>query len=146
DLVADQVMRMAEPSVQRTCACGGTCSDCQDEAETTPLRRLARDADAPGDAPPIVHDVLRSPGRSLDAMTRGYMEPRFGEDLSGVRIHTDSRAAESAQHVHARAYTVGSHIVFGAGQWQPGGQDGDRLLAHELTHVLQQGGGLHRKP
>jgi hypothetical protein len=74
------------------------------------------------------------------------MESRFGDDLGDVRVHTDSHAAESASQVSARAYTVANHVVFGAGEWKPGDPDGDRLLAHELTHVLQQGGGLHRKP
>jgi outer membrane protein OmpA-like peptidoglycan-associated protein len=94
--------------------------------------------------PPIVHDVLNSPGQPLDTATRAFMEPRFHHDFSGVRVHTDSKAAESAQAVNAHAYTVGSHIVFNTGQYRPGTKPGANLLAHELTHVLQQSRGLTR--
>jgi hypothetical protein len=90
--------------------------------------------------PPVVHDVLRSPGQPLDAATRAHMEPRFGCDFSRVRVHTDARAAESARAVHALAYTVGRDVVFGPGQYAPGTQVGRRLLAHELAHTVQQRG------
>ena len=66
------------------------------------------------------------------------MESRFGHDFSQVRVHTDTRAAESARAVNARAYTVGRNVVFGSGQYAPGSGEGQRLLAHELTHVVQQ--------
>ena len=89
-------------------------------------------------APPIVHDVLRSPGQPLNPNTRGFMESRFGHDFSQVRVHTDARAAESARAVNARAYTVGRDIAFGSGQYTPGSSTGQRLLAHELAHVMQQ--------
>jgi hypothetical protein len=89
-------------------------------------------------ASPIVHDVLRSPGQPLDAATREFMEPRFGHDLSHVRVHTDARAADSAQLIDARAYTVGNDLVFGAGQYAPGSTTGKELLAHELVHAKQQ--------
>lgn len=89
--------------------------------------------------PPIVHDVLSSPGQPLDASTRTFMEPRFGYDFSQVRVHTDKRAAESARAVNALAYTVGRDVVFGEGEYEPGTSMGRRLLAHELTHVVQQG-------
>ena len=89
-------------------------------------------------APPIVHDVLSSPGQPLDPATRSFMEPRFSHDFSGVRVHTDGRAAASAREVSANAYTVGPNIVFGAGQFAPGTHEGRRLIAHELTHVVQQ--------
>ena len=91
-------------------------------------------------APPIVHDVVNSPGQSLDASTRAFFESRFGHDFSRVQVHTDERAIQSARDIHARAYTVGHNIVFGAGQSSPATQDGRRLLAHELTHVVQQSG------
>jgi hypothetical protein len=68
------------------------------------------------------------------------MEPRFGRDFSRVRVHTDARAAASAQALNALAYTVGRNVVFGAGQYSPGTSQGDRLVAHELTHVVQQEG------
>jgi hypothetical protein len=90
------------------------------------------------EVPPIVHDVLRSPGQPLDATTRAFMEPRFGHDFSQVRVHADTRAAESAGAVNALAYTVGRDVVFGAGQFAPQTSAGSKLMAHELTHVLQQ--------
>ncbi len=68
------------------------------------------------------------------------MEPRFGHDFSGVRVHTDSRAAESARAVNAHAYTVGNDIVFAPGKYQPDAHSGRELLAHELAHTVQQGG------
>jgi hypothetical protein len=95
------------------------------------------------EAPPIVHDALRSSGQPLAADARGVMEPRFGHDFSHVRVHADDHAAESARAVNARAYTVGSDIVFGAGQYAPSTPSGQRLLAHELTHVLQQSSDSH---
>ena len=76
------------------------------------------------DVPAIVHDVLRSPGQPLDGDTRAAMEPRFGHDLSRVRVHADARAAESARAVRARAYTVGRDLAFGAGQYRPGRRPG----------------------
>ena len=89
-------------------------------------------------APPLVHDVLRSPAQLLDPVTRTSMERRFGHDFGEVRIHTDARAVESAQGLRARAYTVGNDIVFAAGQYRPESAAGRRLLAHELAHVVQQ--------
>lgn len=88
--------------------------------------------------PPIVHEALASPGRPLDPGTRLAMEDQLGQDLSGVRVHTDVVAARSAGAVAARAYTVGSELVFGRGRYAPHTADGRRLLAHELVHVLQQ--------
>jgi outer membrane lipoprotein SlyB len=85
-----------------------------------------------------VGDVLRSPSRPLDERVRAENELRFGRDLSGVRVHTDERAARSAQALGAAAYTVGSDVVFGRGRYAPGLGEGRRLLAHELTHVVQQ--------
>src|SRR5205085_3852447 len=90
----------------------------------------------PATAPPIVHEVLRSPGQPLDKGTRSYFEPRFGHDFSKVRVHIGAKAAESARAVNALAYTVGRNIVFGDGQNLYNGKK--QLIAHELTHVLQQ--------
>jgi uncharacterized protein DUF4157 len=77
-------------------------------------------------------------GRPLSAATRATMEPRFGHDFSNVRVHADERAAAAARDLRAHAYTLGSQIVFGAGRYQPETSDGQRLIAHELAHVLQQ--------
>lgn len=102
-------------------------------------RRPWAGAVAASEVPPVVREVLRSPGQPLDAGNRAFMEPRFGHDFSQVRIHADARAADSARAVDALAYTVGQDVVFGAGLYQPGGREGRRLLAHELAHTLQQG-------
>ncbi|MEO7908474.1 MAG: DUF4157 domain-containing protein [Roseiflexaceae bacterium] len=135
----------ASGMLQRTCACGqhtvagGECEACK-QKRTGTLQRASISAPPVGRVPPIVHDVLRSPGQPLDAATRAFLEPRFGHDFSGVRVHTDARAAESVQTVNALAYTVGQNIVFGVGQYAPGTSAGRRLMAHELTHVVQQHG------
>lgn len=88
--------------------------------------------------PSSVSQVLQTSGQALDEQTRARMEPRFGHDFSRVRIHTDARAAESAHQVNARAYTVGRDIVFNAGQYAPHSAEGQKILAHELAHVVQQ--------
>jgi Domain of unknown function (DUF4157) len=130
--------------LQRSCACGqhtpggGECTGCK--KKRLGLQRQAVSQDGPHTAPLIVHDVLHSPGQPLDAATRAYMEPRFGHDFSRVRVHTDARAAESAQAVRALAYTVGRDLVFGAGQYTPNSSAGRKLVAHELAHVIQQQG------
>jgi hypothetical protein len=80
-----------------------------------------------------------SPGHALDHGTREFMEPRFGADFSDVRVHTDSRAAQSADTLAANAYTKGRDIYFGAGKYAPRSREGQHLLAHELTHTVQQG-------
>jgi hypothetical protein len=92
----------------------------------------------PETVPPIVHEVLRSPGQPFDAEPRAFFEPRLGHDFSHVRVHTDAWAAESAQAVNALAYTVERDVVFGTGQYAPRTIVGKRLLGHELTHVIQQ--------
>jgi hypothetical protein len=103
-------------------------------------REVAGPATHPA-APSLVREVLNSPGQPLDAATRSLMEPRFGYDFSHVRVHSDQHAAESARAVGANAYTAGSHIVFGSGQDSPGTARAQRLMAHELTHVVQQASG-----
>jgi|GEM_PF-5150205 len=92
--------------------------------------------------PPIVHTALQSSGQALDPATRGFMEARFGHDFGRVRIHTDTKATEAAQAVNALAFTVGQDVVFGMGQYEPNTSAGKRLLAHELTHVVQQSGDI----
>jgi outer membrane protein OmpA-like peptidoglycan-associated protein len=89
-------------------------------------------------APEVVDEVLRSGGEPLDASTRHLMERGFGHNFGHVRVHTDVRAAESARAVDALAYTVGQHVAFQAGKFAPATAEGRKLLAHELTHVLQQ--------
>lgn len=129
--------------LQRKCACGGTlgpsgeCEECRKKRQGT-LQRATLDQGAGNAAPSIVQDVLRSPGQPLDTQTRAFMESRFGHDFSQVRIHSDARAVDSAQEVHALAYTVGRDVVFGAGQYAPATSEGRKLIAHELTHTIQQ--------
>jgi len=96
-------------------------------------------APARRELPLVVHDALSSPGQRLDASTRSVMESRFDYDFSGVRVHADSRAAQSAQAVGALSYTVGRDVFFDAGQYSPHTSRGRGLLAHELAHVVQQG-------
>ncbi len=83
--------------------------------------------------------MLRSPGQPLDKQTRDFFEPRFGHDFSNVRVHTDAKAAESAEALNALAYTVGRDIIFSAGKYIMGKNRGSLLIAHELAHTLQQG-------
>lgn len=143
DRVAEQVMRM--PSSQGRaprCACGGIpgpdgeCTACKEKR--LGLQRFSSAPAGPSEASPAVYDVLGHPGQPLDAGTRRWMESRFGHDFGSVRVHTDGRAGASARAVGARAYTVGERVVFDTGEYAPGTKEGQRLLAHELTHVMQQ--------
>ena len=183
--------------LQRKCDCGnhtmgGECDDCA--KKKSPLQRQFRGGFESPEVPPIVHEVLRSPGRPLDEATRALLEPKLGQvlgrsgvtpataapqhmaisqpddfhekeadqivervmsssaagperrektsewryDLSGVRVHTDARASESARAVNALAYTVGQHVVFGSGSYSPHSAPGLRLLTHEIAHTAQQ--------
>ncbi len=141
---APAVTTVSSALLQRQCDCGqhttagGECEECKKKKGM--LQRQATNGAEPRSVPPIVHEVLRSPGQALDRSTRGFLEPRFGRDFSQVRVHTDARASESARAVAAAAYTVGNNIVFGAGRYAPHSNTGMRLMAHELTHVLQQSG------
>jgi hypothetical protein len=123
--------------LQGQCACG-ECGDCA--KKESPLHRNATNDNEASLVPPIVHEVLRSSGRPLDDATRAFMEPRFGHDFSHVRVHTDVKAAESAKAVNALAYTVGNNIVFDETQYGAKTKSGRLLIAHELSHTLQQKG------
>jgi Domain of unknown function (DUF4157)/Glutaminase len=134
DRVAEQVMRMPAP--------GTAMPSIVPEQDESLMRKEGKASGAGGraieGAPPIVNSALSSGGQPLDAGTRTFMESRFGYNFSDVRVHTNGQAAESTQAVNARAYTVESDVVFGEGQYKPGTGEGQRLLAHELTHVVQQ--------
>jgi hypothetical protein len=106
--------------------------------DTSILQRAPASAGAKHHAPPIVHEVVHSPGQPLDVSTRALMETRFGYDFSHVRVHADSRASQSAEAVGAAAYTVGKDIVFANGHYAPQSSEGQSLLAHELAHTMQQ--------
>jgi hypothetical protein len=136
DRIAEQVMRMTDPVLQRKCV------KCDEDKE-----RLLQAKESPGKVlatqdqsmPPLVHQVLSSPGQPLDPGTRAFMEPRFDHDFSRVKVHLGAAAEQSAWEMNAHAYTVGHNMVFDAGRFAPGTQEGRRLIAHELTHVVQQG-------
>lgn len=141
DRVAEEVMRMPEPQLQRNGADGGGYFGCQNpQAPPVCLQTQRVQASATGAmvAPPIVHEVLRSSGQSLDPTTRAFMEPRFGHEFGNVRIHTGPQAATAAASIQARAFTLGRDVVFAAGEHDPRSESDKRLLAHELTHVVQQ--------
>lgn len=127
DRVASQVIGKDEPVGQRS-----------PHAHSSTMQRSVPNLSGPGIAPRIINGALSSPGYSLDSATREFFETRFGHDLGQARIHTDTRAMESARTLNAEAYTVGWDMVFGAGQYAPETSTGKRLLAHELTHVIQQ--------
>jgi Domain of unknown function (DUF4157) len=116
----------------------GTCSHEVRPAVTRRTIASGMAAVPPMAAPPIVEEVVRAPGQPLDSAIRARMESSLGHDFARVRVHSDARAAESAQTVDALAYTVGDHIVFGESRYQTEGSEGRRLLAHELVHVVQQ--------
>jgi hypothetical protein len=146
--VADRVSPVRPPAAVRVAPppaqiqrCGGvqcppgTCNHDDDQK----IHRHAEGGAGPLSPPGIVTSVLASAGQALDISTRKLMEERFGHDFSKVRIHTDSAAARSAQAINAQAYTYGRHVVIGSGRYRPDTRDGVELLAHELTHVVQQG-------
>jgi hypothetical protein len=142
DRIDEQVMRMAEPGLlQRRCsACeiGATCSSC--EKKNSLLRRKAGQRNSWPDNNHAAEGFVSAlgAGRPLDTATRDFFENRFGADLSDVRVHTDRGAANSAESINALAYTLGRDVVFAPGQYTPETMEGRRLLAHELTHVVQQ--------
>ena len=120
----DALTPAAVMHLQKT-AGNATVSAALEEQETSPVK-----------------DVVGSGGGApLDKDTRGLMESRLGADFSDVRVHTDAKASESAQSVQAYAYTVGSDVVFQSGKYEPESDSGKRMLAHELTHVVQQRSG-----
>jgi hypothetical protein len=140
DVVADTVMRMGEPSSPGTVpvAIQRKCAACEDE------QKIQRAASNTAVTAPNVHAATRAAagnGQPLPSALRAYFEPRFGRDFSAVRIHAGTDAAHAARAIQARAYTLGRDIVFGAGEYAPSSAAGRRLLAHELTHVVQQSGG-----
>jgi hypothetical protein len=108
-----------------------------------PIRRSGSAFEPRGGAPPSVDRVLAGGGRALETETRSFMEAGFGRTFADVRVHDDAAAAASAQELGAHAYTSGRDVAFGAGRYAPSSPAGRRLLAHELSHVVQQGGGAN---
>jgi len=146
DRVADQVMRMPLPAAAHRAAPTAGVGAIQ---RLTPDRNeieVHRSSDAAPDVPAVdaatehaIH-ALSGRGRALPEAVRSFMEPRFNADFSAVRVHTDAEAHSLASAVSAQAFTVGRNVVFGAGHYAPDTESGKRLLAHELTHVVQQTG------
>lgn len=154
DAIADRVMRMTTPaggplpmrsvsgsSAGLSRACCASCADCEKEQEDDrPVSRKARGPGVAEGAAQAAAEAVSHDGEPLGGPERSFFEPRFGRDLSGVRIHTNSGAALAASGIDAYAYASGRHIAFAAGQYRPRTNDGLRLLAHELAHVVQQQG------
>ena len=111
------------------------CSACENEEQE--LHRKETGSALPA-VSPSVEQTLQSPGKPLDVGARSFMEQKFGHDFSDVQIHNDSLAHQSSSDINALAYTHQNHIAFAAGQYQPASNAGKQLLAHELTHVVQQ--------
>ena len=136
DRIADQVMRM--PSSEEH----GFNAAADEVPATSPglNERILRHANGVAPQRKVASDFTSrlGEGRPLDSESRRYFEPRFNRDFSSVRVHADDAAARNAKMINARAYTVGHDVVFAAGEYSPDSDHGKRLLAHELTHVIQQ--------
>lgn len=144
DVVAERIMRMpADPPIESAQGViQRMCKECNDEEEEKGRIHRTKSADS-GDGLDLSTAVqaTQKSGTALPADVRSFFEPRFGHDFSDVRVHTGDEAVRGARAAEARAYTIGRDIVFGAHEYAPGTAEGRRLLAHELTHVIQQDGG-----
>jgi hypothetical protein len=136
DQVAEQVMRMAVPVMQRKKGCPAR----EEDEEPVQAKTLSGAGRATGEALEPGVEAARRTGQPLDPVVRAFFEPRFGYDFSRVRVHTGAEAEQSARDVNAHAYTVGNNIVFGINRFAPESNNGRKLIAHELTHIVQQNG------
>jgi len=152
DRVADKVMRMpAAPFAQRKCA---DCEKGDKRVQRKPLasqitpyiRRKSSDVNSSLSSSNSSRIESPSAGQPLSSDVRGYMEPRFNADFSNVRVHSDQESASLSNQLSARAFTYQNNIFFSRDQYQPGSSEGKRLLAHELTHTIQQGHAVQRSP
>lgn len=147
EVMANKIMRMPDPLLNQ----GGfskpgipviqrNCAHCEAEEKEQQIQRKESHSIMPQAGSHLISYVnnLNSSGFPLSRQTRNFFEPRFGFDFSKVRIHTDNEAAQSAKSIHAVAYTIGNNIVFKDNQFAPDTYFGKQLLAHELTHVIQQ--------
>lgn len=144
DQTADRVLRMEDPLVRRQPAppvsfLQRKCAHCEEE-ENLQRKEAGAEATAGRGVESFVNSLGGGKGEPLSVEARQFYEPRFGRDFSRVRVHTDAAAAASAAAINALAYTTGTDIVFNKGQYAPDTASGKKLLAHELTHVAQQGG------
>lgn len=147
DRVADAVMRMPAPEGHIHRMCSSCEKDIQRKSlEEEPEEDVLQAQEAPGETPQVMPeiekriDALRGSGEPLPPSERTFFESRFGSDFANVRTHAGSEAADLAKCVHARAFTLGQSVIFGQGEYRPGTEIGRRLMAHELTHVVQQNG------
>lgn len=146
DHVADRVLRMPESAIQRACTCGGECPECQSEqhqhhkkrVQTKPVALKSGDSDIKSSQVQEKAGFLGRGGQPLPDSVRSYFEPRFGHDFSQIRIRADGQARRLCRFINAQAFTYGNNIYFGEGYFSPDTRSGKRLLAHELTHTLQQ--------
>ncbi|WP_422104869.1 eCIS core domain-containing protein [Winogradskyella sp.] len=161
DSMADKVVGMSDshihakqhsgPSVQRKCAAYKEEMVQRKSlvSEITPMvQRKSHNSEAGTASQALTQQINSSKGNghSLDKGTQSFMESRFGTDFSGVRIHTDTQAIQMSRDLNAQAFTVGNDIYFNEGKYNPNSNSGKHLLAHELTHTLQQGEGkIHKK-
>lgn len=147
DEMANKVMRMADAASSGAATAAQLQGiACQKKEETlVPTQRAAAATTEVADGRGTAVRASQQGGNPLAEATRAFFEPRFGHDFSQVRIHADGQAADAARALNARAYTLGSNIVFGSGQYAPTTDEGKRLLAHELTHVVQQSGSTRAK-
>ncbi len=144
DAMADKVMRMPETSFIQRCSCGAYDDD---HVQLKPLAsQVTPFIQAKSDGASTVNDTVSTRikssmngGSQMQGDTKSFMESRFGTDFSGVKIHTGDESARLNSSLNAKAFTVSNNIYFNSGQYQPETDSGKHLLAHELTHVLQQG-------
>jgi hypothetical protein len=140
---ASEVMRMTSPAVR---VGGSSVAEAQRCDCPSPIQRKG---DGPAHVPPTIANEIQSSmsgGAPLPRNVRAFMEPRFGADFGGVRIHTGEHAENLSQNLNAHAFTVGNHVFFGKGQFRPESAAGKELIAHELTHTIQQGASVQRSP
>lgn len=142
DRVADTVIRMPEPQQPRI---QSVCHGCEKEKEEVRAKTTSGHISEVDPNLESRIQSLKGGGRSLSDKDLAFFEPRFGQDFRHVRIHTGAPASEMAQALNAMAFTVGKDIVFGAGKYAPGTSGGKQLLAHELTHVVQQNTSLDNR-
>ncbi|HWB25902.1 MAG TPA: DUF4157 domain-containing protein [Chitinophagaceae bacterium] len=152
DAMADKVMRMADSPFNHDVffkpannIVHRKCRACEEEEQQVQRKESGAEETQGADHLDSYVSSLGASGQPMPENSRKFFEPKFGRDFSNVRLHTDSAAAKSAQSINALAYTAGNNIVFNTGQYSPGSSTGQRLIAHELTHVVQQTGMLQRK-
>ena len=152
DSMADRVMRMPDPFASQDSffkpaghAIQRKCAHCEQEDKMLHRKESSTSEVAGSSQLDSYVSSLSTAGQSLSANSRQFFEPRFGHDFSNVRVHTDQVAAKSAESINALAYTTGNNIVFNSGQYSPESDSGKKLIAHELTHVLQQGNEVIRR-